>query len=309
VPVKLIYNPSPADIAIANHLDPAAVGIAVNGGIHGMTPSNWAALCAAGVAVAGCTYQEIDPACNLRVSVAAQARDADPTYTTGLDAGQLSHFVGKLAGSLQTLSGVFAGDSITFGLGTPNSDGFRVLTNTNLLARELRAQWAYVGTQASGSVPTTLHNGISGRRTAQLSADIAAGYGSGKIRFQWIRVEIGTNDAIDGMDAATYAATFATLLSTIKTAEPAAGVSVARHIPDVSAPVQALLVQYNAALTGVIATAVSGGQFVIFEADAGLINPTDYIDGRHPNQQGCAKIAPVAADGIVAALTLAGTLP
>lgn len=94
---KLILAAAPADVTIGLALDPPVRGCHGGSGFHVFIPPDWFVRCNAGEQLAGCNFSHLEDDGSLYVSDTAQSRTANPVYTTGLNAGQLSAFVTKLA--------------------------------------------------------------------------------------------------------------------------------------------------------------------------------------------------------------------
>lgn len=100
MPTKRIAVAAATDVTVCLALDPPVVGCHAGGGVHVTIPPDWFARCNAGQAVLGCNYSRLEADSSLYVSAAAQSRTTNPTYTTGLVAGDLSAFVTKLASAV-----------------------------------------------------------------------------------------------------------------------------------------------------------------------------------------------------------------
>lgn len=97
MPTKVIPGAAAADITIGLALDPPVRGCGGTQGIQIVIPPDWFARCNAGQQVEGCNYSHLEDDGSLYVSDVAQSRVANPTYTNGLNAGQLAAFVTKLS--------------------------------------------------------------------------------------------------------------------------------------------------------------------------------------------------------------------
>lgn len=302
----VLNNPSPGDINIANGLVPPVIGCHAGQGIHVVIPGNWLALCNAGVWVEGCSSTAQDRIfASIAISDLQQSRWSNPTYTAGLNVTWLANFISKVSGAAPIINLVMAGDSITASLDLQGQ--MRGMVNANLLARELNCIWNNVGEINDGPYPIHTYQAVGGDTVAQVTAYVAPFYGVGKIRSTVWRILAGANNALA---PASFNTDYAALLSAIKTAEPTACVSVGLVTPQANPTAQTNINAFNAALPGIVSTAVTGGQKVILEASGGLVEPGDFIgDGVHPNTAGNLKISVVAANGIVAACQSAGFLP
>lgn len=300
-----LSNPSPGDIAIANGLVAPVIGCRAGLGVHVSIPPDWQARCLAGEWVAGCNSSAKDRIFrSLVVSDLHQSRWANPTYTGGLNATWLANFIAKVSGSAPTIQLVMAGDSITASLDLQGQ--LRSMVNDNLLAREYNVIWSNIGIITDGPNPIRAHQGVGGNTVAQGTAYVPLYYGAGKIRSTVWRLLYGANNVAS---PASFNADYAAELDAIKTAEPTACVSVGLVTPTTIPAYQTNVDAFNAALPGIVATAVSGGQKVVLEASAGLVTATDLLDHVHPNAAGNLKLSVAAANGIVAACQAAGYLP
>lgn len=97
---KVIAGAVAADVTIMQTLDPPQRGCTGSAGKQLTIPSDWLARCIAGQTVEGCSYPVIEAGGAMLVSDTAQSRTGNPTYTSGLNAGQLAAFVSKLASAV-----------------------------------------------------------------------------------------------------------------------------------------------------------------------------------------------------------------
>lgn len=304
----ILTSATATELGICNTLQPH-VG-AANAGAPPYLP-------ASGALTPGDTGARIQSNGQLWVTDLVQRRCLDAFWNSGINAGDLAAFQTRVTAA----KGLFATIYVTFGpgdsltVGTPGTDGFRLTTDTNLVARGLAKAFAYTGHITGGTAPTNHYQAVGGTTSAVWRTAIRQVNGFRRtVRTTCFRMMIGTNDAaVDHVSAAVYYDRMTALLNVMRSAEPQACISLGR-IPPMAAGTQpigsGLVAGYNAILPSVVAESNRQGQITILEADAGLVLPTDFqADGVHLNATGNAKMTLVASQGIVDACTAAGYLP
>jgi lysophospholipase L1-like esterase len=175
------------------------------------------------------------------------------------------------------------GDSITFGIGTPQQDSYR----TDLYRRLTRAGLSvdFVGSQRSGTGADPDNEGHPGWTIAQLSEQLdgwLATYSP-----DVILLHIGTNDMYRNLPGA--AERLAALLDQIEADAPRAQVFVSKIIGIASSDPahQARNAAYNAAITRLVAA--KGGNFRLVDQSA--VHGIDLFDRVHPNAYGFRRMS------------------
>ncbi len=111
-----------------------------------------------------------------------------------------------------------------------------------------------------------------------------------------ILLHIGTNDSDQGLTATQMQSALQTLLTTIRSNRPNAKVIVASLIPRTDNPnVEAVQVQYNNAIPGIVAAQGSNFHFLDMHS---VLQASDLSDGIHPNQGGYDKMAVAWANAL-----------
>lgn len=179
------------------------------------------------------------------------------------------------------------GDSITRGqvpdVSSSLWEGYRAPLYTALTAAGIA--FDFVGSQSAGdTLPDKDHEGHGGDAITVINAAVA-GYLSANPPDIVVLIA-GTNDINNGDSGATTAARMATLLATIYSARPWARVVVA--VPPLMTVYPSEYAAYAAALPGVVAARVAGGQWaVLVETDA--VVTADTVG--HPTLAGYSTLA------------------
>lgn len=187
------------------------------------------------------------------------------------------------------------GDSITYGVGSSTSSSYRAALWDRLVGNSVD----FVGTQRSGQLPDTDHQGHSGWTISQI-AGIASGVLS-TYRPNVVTLHIGTNDMNRNVDVAAAPARLGALIDQILVAAPDATVLVATLVPANNATVQARVAEYNRQIPSVVAQRANAGKRVRVVSMA-AVTPADLADTLHPNDAGYRKMSDAFYAGIQAAL-------
>ena len=124
------------------------------------------------------------------------------------------------------------------------------------------------------------------------------GYDTGRAAIypDLILLHIGTNDSDQGLTAAQMQSALQSLLTTIKNNRPNAKVIVASLILRTDNPnVEAVQVQYNNAIPGIVAAQGSNFHFLDMHS---VLQASDLSDGIHPTQDGYDKMAVAWANAL-----------
>jgi lysophospholipase L1-like esterase len=192
------------------------------------------------------------------------------------------------------------GDSITYGVGSSTSSSYRTALWSRLVNHAGIAV-DFVGSQKSGSLPDTDHEGHSGWRIDQLTAQIDGWLATS--RPDVILLHIGTNDMNQNVDIANAPTRLGTLLDRIYADLPSVTVLVAAVVPAGDATVNARVNAFNAKLPAVVQKRADAGRAAHFVNLNATIGSADMNDGLHPNDAGYTKMASLwhsALEGVLA---------
>ncbi|MFD8998973.1 FG-GAP-like repeat-containing protein [Streptomyces abikoensis] len=186
------------------------------------------------------------------------------------------------------------GDSITWGVGSSQGDGYRVALRDRLAphADDLR----FVGSvQRNGQN----NEGHPGWQIDDLSENVE----------QWLAaahpnvvlLNIGTNDIDRDTDAQRAPARLGHLVDQITTAAPGVTVLVSSLVPHKDHGAQQRVDAYNAALPGLVAERRAKGASVGYVSMGAVTAPDDLNDRLHPGDGGFAKMADAFYQGVAKA--------
>ncbi|GGP66221.1 FG-GAP-like repeat-containing protein [Streptomyces abikoensis] len=186
------------------------------------------------------------------------------------------------------------GDSITWGVGSSQGDGYRVALRDRLAphAGDLR----FVGSvQRNGQN----NEGHPGWQIDDLSENVE----------QWLAaahpnvvlLNIGTNDIDRDTDAQRAPARLGHLVDQITTAAPGVTVLVSSLVPHKDHGAQQRVDAYNAALPGLVAERRAKGASVGYVSMGAVTAPDDLNDRLHPGDGGFAKMADAFYQGVAKA--------
>lgn len=187
------------------------------------------------------------------------------------------------------------GDSITYGVGSSTTSSYRAALWDRLVGNSVD----FVGTQRSGQLPDTDHQGHSGWTIAQI-----AGIADATLvthRPNVVTLHIGTNDMNRNIEVAQAPARLGALIDQILVAAPDATVLVATLVPANNATVQARVAEYNRQIPSVVAQRANAGKHVRLVSMA-AVTTADLADTLHPNDAGYRKMSDAFFAGIQAAL-------
>ncbi|MGW4803013.1 SGNH/GDSL hydrolase family protein [Kitasatospora sp. NPDC004272] len=201
------------------------------------------------------------------------------------------------------------GDSITAGVGSSTGDGYRWELARYMVDVQQLSTANYVGSMSSGQEPNPRHEGHSGWRIDDLTAQIDGWMAT--YQPDVVLLHIGVNDALQGADATAMTSRMQALLGRILADSPAVRIVVG----DVIAPwygtgrdVASMAVQrFDTLLPGIVAAA---GPRVTLARMSAAIPSALLTDGLHPGDTGYRYMAWVwwrcmgpllSADGITRA--------
>ncbi len=182
------------------------------------------------------------------------------------------------------------GDSITAGTGSSTGDSYRWDLIRYLTDVQQIYVTTYVGSQTGGQEPTPRHEGHSGWRIDELSAQISTWMAT--YQPDVVLVHAGVNDARQGADAQTMADRMAVLLSRILAASPNVRIIVGDIVPPwygTTQDIASLAVQrFDGLLPSVVAAA---GPRVSLARMSAAIPSGQLPDGLHPGDTGYRYMA------------------
>jgi lysophospholipase L1-like esterase len=179
------------------------------------------------------------------------------------------------------------GDSITYGVGTPNDSGYRHELYDRLATAGLNVD--FVGGMTSGIGADLDNEGHPGWTIEQVAAKVDDWIAA--TRPDVILLHIGTNDFRDGATTPTAPTRLSALLDRIAVDAPAAQVLVAK-ITGAGTTANRMMWKrridaYDARVTGIVAS--KGAQFHL--VDQSTIEGIDLNDVVHPNTYGYSRMA------------------
>jgi lysophospholipase L1-like esterase len=185
------------------------------------------------------------------------------------------------------------GDSITWGAGSSNGDGYRGPLWNRLAADGHPLD--FVGTERSGSMSDNDNQGHPGYQINKIAA--LADASLTRYRPNVVTLHIGTNDLIgaSGPDAAI--AELRALVNQITAAAPDATVLVASLVVSANSSEEQWRGTYNQAIPRIVSDAQSAGKRVTF-VDMSSLTTADLADPLHPNDSGYQKMADAFHRGI-----------
>jgi lysophospholipase L1-like esterase len=188
------------------------------------------------------------------------------------------------------------GDSITWGVGSSNGNGYRGPLGTGLTAAGHTLD--FVGSGRNGVMADPDNEGHSGWRIDQI-AGIADSVLT-RYRPNVVTLEIGTNDLNQNYQVPTAPDRLHALVDRIVADDPGATVLLADLILSTSAPVVQAEPAYNSAVRLIVQAEQAAGRHVSF-VDMGALTTADLSDSLHPNDSGYQKMAAAWNKGIQAA--------
>jgi lysophospholipase L1-like esterase len=178
------------------------------------------------------------------------------------------------------------GDSITYGFGDPNTNGYRApLLN---LVQAGGQSIDFVGSQQSGNFGDTDNEGYPGITISLLQATLTQNGSLTTYQPQIILLLIGTNDILIGSTSSKMLDDLSSLIDFIHSSAPQAKLIVGSIPPHGNDDIDT----YNTAIPGLVLSKNGAGSWASFaNTRAGLTDSDMSSDGIHPNPTGYAKIA------------------
>nr|WP_238419684.1 GDSL-type esterase/lipase family protein [Streptomyces taklimakanensis] len=188
------------------------------------------------------------------------------------------------------------GDSITYGIGSPTTSGYRAPLWEKLHGRAKSLD--FVGSQQSGQLPDRDNEGHSGAMISQIAG--AANSSVPLMRPNVVTLHAGTND-MDRGDPAAAPDRLDGLIGQILDDAPDTTVLVATLVPSRNETTQARITGFNKEIRALVAERQGAGQRVGL-VDMRAVTTADLADYLHPNDTGYAKMADAFHRGIAAAV-------
>ncbi|KAF9024283.1 SGNH hydrolase [Hymenopellis radicata] len=180
------------------------------------------------------------------------------------------------------------GDSITFGVGSSDGNGYR--NDLHGLLDFCSHTVNMVGSIKSGTMVDNDNEGHSGFTISQIATN-AGVTSSLALHPNVVLLHIGTNDMNLNSDVGNAPARLGSLIDQIFTASPDAVLFVAQIIMSTSSTTQSRIVAYNAAIPAVLAVRQLAGKKVLVVNMGNLLTAGDMADALHPNDQGYVMMA------------------
>jgi lysophospholipase L1-like esterase len=187
------------------------------------------------------------------------------------------------------------GDSITYGFGSSDGNGYRQHLRSKLSAGGNAA--TFVGSQISGSMSNGNNEGHNGATIQQISAFFHSAGGLAS-RPNVVLLMAGTNDMNRPVEPSTAPDRLDTVISQIVQSaggdNPVPLIVVAKIPPNSNPSANSRTVTYNAAVEEIVqANQGRGRRVVLADMYSALHVGADMGDGLHPNDGGYAKVADV----------------
>jgi lysophospholipase L1-like esterase len=176
------------------------------------------------------------------------------------------------------------GDSITYGVGSSDGNGYRLALQNMLSGNNVQ----YVGSQHSGSMANNSNEGHSGAVISQIAK---FAYLSLKQLPNVILLMAGTNDMNIPTDPNTASDRLGSLIDELVIAVPDAVILVAQLIPSTTKSTETNIENFNAAVEGIVAVRANAKKKVLLVDMSKAVTTSDLADGLHPNDEGYIKMA------------------
>ena len=188
------------------------------------------------------------------------------------------------------------GDSITYGEGSSDGNGYR-LALYDLL--HLDNDLDYIGRVKSGTMVDNDHEGYRGFPIVAIADTVTSEYPE---QPNLVLLMAGTNDVIQRHNLSTSSDAFDKLINKVVNAYPDAVVLVAEITPLLEPKREARRLEYNSAIPGIIKKYADDGRHIAV-VEMGRVTPDciNATDGIHPNDEGYRLIAYAWYDATVAA--------
>jgi lysophospholipase L1-like esterase len=203
---------------------------------------------------------------------------------------KLLEVVGKagIKGAPTTLRVMPLGDSITSGVGSSTGSSYRADLWNSLSGN--RHTVDFVGSQRSGQLPDTDHEGVSGNLISQIADRSRTAVGM--YRPNVVTIHAGTNDMDRTVDPTGAPARLGAMIDQILADSPGVTVLVATLVPSRDAAVQKRIDAFNQKVVDLAEQRFRAGKKVRAVSMSSLTN-ADLVDRLHPNDSGYRKMADV----------------
>ncbi|WP_282701686.1 ricin-type beta-trefoil lectin domain protein [Streptomyces sp. CC219B] len=185
------------------------------------------------------------------------------------------------------------GDSITWGVGSSNGNGYRGPLWDRLAADGHPLD--FVGTLRGGSMSDPDNQGHSGYLIEQIAA--LADASLTRYRPNVVTLHIGTNDLDRSHQVSTATTRLRNLVTQITAAAPDATVLVASLVVSTSGSEEQYRAAYNQAIPQIVRDAQAAGKKVAY-VDMSALTTADLADALHPNDAGYRKMADAFHRGV-----------
>ena len=193
------------------------------------------------------------------------------------------------------------GDSITYGIGSTNYNGYRKPLYQALTTAD--CNFDFVGSLTNGDFLDPNHEGHSGETASWLNQRLVGpiGYWLSTYQPKIILYHIGTNNLRLGSDIATYAQNVGETLAIVYNFDPDITVILAKIIlTRDDAIVNARIHSYNLLIEDIAQDwADAGYSIIVVDMENALKYGTDMYDNLHPNNAGYAKMAEVWYNALI----------
>ncbi|MCK9902882.1 lipolytic protein G-D-S-L family [Parafrankia colletiae] len=283
-----------------------AVGIAAVASFFGVVWEGWAAGFARGGLITD--LRKMGQAlANWGRSLTGWASSASPAAVdTGIALEENAEAIGEgVASALEDSASETAaelrvlplGDSITYGVGTPDNSSYRA--RLAQLLGGVGGPVNFVGSQRTGQLADQDNEGHPGWTISQIHS--IASCTMREYRPNVVLLHIGTNDMARNVSVASAPERLRSLIRQIVNTAPETTVLVSTLIPSTTPATMNRIQQYNAAIPGIVADFQKAGRPVRL-VDMGAVTPGDMTDSLHPNANGFRKMAEAfhrTIDGVV----------
>jgi len=189
------------------------------------------------------------------------------------------------------------GDSITFGEGSTDGNGYRLALSTLLTKHGNKVQ--YIGSVQSGAMANNDNEGHGGFRIVAVGLTGKPDY---PLRPNLVLLMAVTNDIVFNTDIEQAPNRLGGVIQEILAACPDVAVLVATLTPLLNPGWTSKVVDFNSALPGVVTDlANKGNKVALVDMSRVTTSYIDPADGIHPTDEGYGKIAAAWYDGVLAA--------
>jgi len=189
----------------------------------------------------------------------------------------------------QTLRILPIGDSITFGFGSTDGNGYR----QRLLDLLDGIPATYLGSQHSGNMTNNNSEGYSGETISQIATYVAQS-GSLSLRPDLVLIMAGTNDINLNESDSAAPERLGALIDEVRTACPYAAIIVSEITPNGNSAIEPQVRVFNAAIPAL----VEARSHVLAVNQSMFVPRSDLVDELHPTDMGYQLMAEAWLTGI-----------